>query len=104
MKIDLQPPFNTDWECGYVVVNPESRKTVLLIRDSVNERSSVSLARYLMCVNLGRYLLPNEHVDHINEDKTDDRIENLQILSPNENIAKMGAHKRAHAAHGNIST
>jgi hypothetical protein len=38
--------------------------------------------------HLGRKLLPDEHVDHINNDKTDDRIENYQILSPADNLRK----------------
>lgn len=33
---------------------------------------------------LGRYLTTNEHVDHINQIKTDNRDENLQVLSPTE--------------------
>jgi endogenous inhibitor of DNA gyrase (YacG/DUF329 family) len=41
--------------------------------------------------HLGRSLLKEEHVDHINNDFTDDRIENLQILSPRENNLKQAA-------------
>ena len=53
-----------------------------------NSKTSVSYARYLMSVSLGRYLSRNEHVDHINGNKMDDRIENLQILSQHENNIK----------------
>jgi hypothetical protein len=41
-----------------------------------------------MSISLKRYLSDDETVDHINEDKTDDRIENLQILSSIDNIKK----------------
>ena len=41
-------------------------------------------ARALMANKIGRLLTRSEHVHHINGDKMDDRIENLQILSPSE--------------------
>jgi hypothetical protein len=41
-----------------------------------------------MCVKLNRKLLKWEHVDHIDEDKTNDHISNLQILSQSENNKK----------------
>ncbi len=37
---------------------------------------------------LERKLDPDEHVDHIDEDKTNDAIDNLQLLSPSENSSK----------------
>lgn len=41
-----------------------------------------------MSVHLGTILSPDVVVDHINNDKMDDRIENLQILSTADNIRK----------------
>lgn len=46
------------------------------------------LSRYLMQQKLGRELLNSEHVDHIDEDKTNDDIANLQILTKSENTSK----------------
>lgn len=86
-KIELLPPFKEVWKSGYIVVNSENRRNAVLY-NSNKDRSTVSYARYLMSVYLGRFLASSEHVDHINEDKTDDRIENLQILSCGENSAK----------------
>ena len=45
--------------------------------------------RVVMERHLGRPLLPNEHVHHINEDKLDNRLENLEILG-------VGEHTRLH--------
>lgn len=87
MKIELQYPYNERWRLGYIVVNSENRKNVVLY-NSHSDRSTVSYARYLMSVKLGRFLLRSEEVDHIDEDKTNDSLSNLQILSTAENLRK----------------
>lgn len=87
MILDLEKPYSKDWKKGYLVINPEGRRTIILF-NSKKDRSSVSYARYLLSKHLGRYLLPNEHVDHIDNDKTNDDINNLQILTIAENNRK----------------
>jgi len=47
--------------------------------------------RWVMEQHLGRPLEPTEHVHHINGDQADDRLENLQLISPHE-------HSRLHLA------
>ncbi len=44
--------------------------------------------RYRLVVekHLGRYLTPDEVVHHINENPSDDRIENLQVMSQSEHM------------------
>ena len=87
MKITVEPPFAGLWKHAYVVTNKENRKTVCLV-NSKKDRSTISLAKYRMSVKLGRMLLDDEQVDHIDNDKTNDSIENLQLLSPEDNRQK----------------
>lgn len=49
---------------------------------------STAYARHLMEQNLGRELTEEETVDHIDNDKTNDVISNLQILTVADNIRK----------------
>ena len=87
MKIELQIPYKNRWKFGYLVTNKENRRTVILFNNK-KDRSSVSYARYLMACNLQRYLAVDEHVDHIDNNKTNDILSNLQILTLQENNKK----------------
>ena len=85
-KIKLEPPYDK-WKYGYLNINSNGRRTLTLY-NSHKDRTSTQYARYLMAVSLGRFLSAIEHVDHKDEDKTNDDIENLQILSLRENNIK----------------
>lgn len=49
--------------------------------------------RLTMERHLGRKLRPDEHIHHINEDKSDNRIENLKIVSNSEHIRLHSPHE-----------
>lgn len=87
MKLELESPFKEKWLSGYIVINSDNRRMVLLV-NSRKDRKTISYARYLMGVKLGYEVPSNYQVDHINNDKTDDRIENLQLLTLEENRLK----------------
>lgn len=73
-----------------VVYGPYTRKDGRkhVIHYENGKRRTQSYPRYLMEQHLGRALETQEQVDHINNDKTDNRIENLQLLTVAENNRK----------------
>jgi hypothetical protein len=86
-----QYPYDQYLVYGPILHKGEGRRMVVLIPadpSSGIKRTSTSYPRYLMSVHLGRKLDRNEHVDHIDEDKLNDSIENLQVLSLAENNRK----------------
>lgn len=104
MKIDLQTPFKELWKTGYIVTNTENRRNVCLV-NSEQDRTTISYARYLMCVKLG-YILSSEYeVDHIDDDKTNDSIGNLQVLTKKENLQKFkeSQKRKTFLTHGTLS-
>lgn len=86
-KIELESPYSEVYRSGYLVVNPEGRRTLILY-NSHRDRTSTQYARYLVSVKLGRFLTSDEQVDHIDGDKTNDDLDNLQVLSLEENVRK----------------
>lgn len=94
--VELKHPFIPEWSKGVVRMCEDGRRRITLWKrgeDGKLIRKGIAYARYLMSVHLGRYLSEDEHVDHKDEDKANDVIENLQILTPAENIKKNAAHR-----------
>lgn len=76
---------------GYKIYGPVYHKRIdryMMFFVSPDHRTSMTYARWLMCQKENRLLEPWEHVDHIDGNRTNDVIENLQILSQPENNRK----------------
>lgn len=72
----------------YVTFHEKLGRRMAQLVKTATDRTTMSYARYLMSVKLG-YIIPEEfHVDHRNDDKTDDDINNLQLLTKRENDLK----------------
>jgi hypothetical protein len=73
---------------GRRITLKNGRKYIHMINLITGKHRITSFARYLVSVYLKRFLLKTEVVDHKDEDKTNDRLSNYQILTSNENIRK----------------
>lgn len=68
-------------------LRPDGRKFIVLIYAS-GKRSTTLLSRFKMTLHLDRVLSAEEDVDHKDEDRTNDRVSNLQLLSKSKNSSK----------------
>lgn len=88
MKIDISDFYKQKgFSVAYVTTNKEQRRIVTL-RKPNGEATTTSYAKYLYTSFHKCDVDSNDNVDHINGDKTDDRIENLQVISKDYNIKK----------------
>ena len=73
---------------GYRQELPNGRIYVYLWNRETNKRRLISRARYRLCVKLGRELGPDEEADHVDDDFSNDALDNLQVLSGAKNRSK----------------
>lgn len=82
---------NKGYTTAYLATNKEPRR-VCTLRKADGTMTSISYAKYLYTSHYNCEVEQGNHVDHINGDKIDDRIENLQVISGTYNRQK--DHKR----------
>jgi HNH endonuclease len=78
---------------GYKVFGPYldkryGRKVVILESKTTKRRTSTSYARYLMSMKLGRLLKSNEEVEHKDDVRLNDSIDNLRIVQRHRSSAR----------------
>jgi len=88
-KRDVSGSKNSNWKGG--VVYDRGRKLIYCPDHPYPNKFSTHVYNYRLIMEkyLGRYLKPNEIVHHKNGDVTDDRIENLEVMT-------QGEHAREH--------
>lgn len=82
----MSNPFEFAKVYGPYLSKAELRRMVTIVFP--DSRTTMSYARYLMCCKLQRLLGADEEVDHIDNNKLNDDLSNLQILTPAENRLK----------------
>jgi hypothetical protein len=71
-------------------LNHQKRWIIVFWDDVTDTHTSQSYPRYLMEKHLGRNLLENEQVHHIDENKDNNEISNLEVLTKDEHLSKHG--------------
>jgi hypothetical protein len=74
---------NGNWKGGRYAYGKEDYVRLRMPNHpNASKDGMISEHRYVMEQKIGRYLLKTEHVHHINGIKSDNRIENLKLVSP----------------------
>lgn len=89
-SIATQKERHPRWQGGKHVCNNGYIEVYCPEHPRAKSRKYVYEHILVMEKHLGRYLTPNEVVHHINEIKTDNRLENLQLMTNSDHIALHG--------------
>lgn len=88
MKIQLQEPFKSLWNYGYLRQSKKDNRRRVDLFNSGLDRTTISYAKYLICIHRGELLPEGYEVDHIDKDRCNDSITNLQVLTAEEHKEK----------------
>lgn len=94
MKEEISEYYkNQGFDMVYVGINKDPRRAATLRNYSTKESKTMSYAKYLYTSFYKCEICKGDEVDHINGDKLDDRIENLQVISGYYNRVKDHKHR-----------
>lgn len=90
MKLESTKPFEEflcykNWHKGL------GRWQVCLVHKETRARTTILFSKFIMSVACARRLRHDEQVDHLNGDRTDDSLANLEIVTAAENKARHSA-------------
>lgn len=83
----LKGKNNSRWS-GWIKISPQGYVYVWAPDHPNNSHNYVALHRLIVEHYIGRYLTTDEVVHHKNKDKSDNRIENLEVLSQSEHTKR----------------
>jgi hypothetical protein len=87
-RLELSEPFSSKWRKGYIRISKKDGRARVDLVNGKKDRTTISLARYLLGVQAGRFLDDDEEADHIDGDGTNDALSNLQVLSVEQHLKK----------------
>ena len=88
MKIELESPFKELWKKGYLRQSKKDNRRRVDLVNSSKDRTTISYAKYLICIKRGELLPEGYEVDHIDADCCNDALDNLQVLPTKDHTEK----------------
>ncbi len=86
--IKTQYPWSQWYNKCHVYLDNRSNRRMVYLSSNNGKKQTTTFARYLYAVHLGEMIPDHLEVDHVNNDCTDDRVENFQLLTHEENLKK----------------
>lgn len=81
-------PFENYWMYEVFHEQEQRWQVNLIVKDNISIRTTLSRARYRMSVYLGKLVSSEFEVDHKDNNKLNDNLSNLQLLTKEENKQK----------------
>lgn len=91
--IKTQYPWSQWYNKCHVYLDNRSNRRMVYLSSNNGKKQTTTFARYLYAVHLGEMIPDHLEVDHINNDYTDDRVDNFQLLTHEENKKKYHAYR-----------
>lgn len=84
MRIQAPVPFE-EYKAYKIFHRKMGRWLVCLVPLDGGKRTTILYSKFVMSISLGRILTRDEEVDHVDGDKTNDALANLEVVTRREN-------------------